>query len=87
VLVSSASELLNRRISKEMVANMSVEEREGYLAMVEFMRAYAARAGAGDLATLLADIELASDGEPQDPASWQDWLDAVALVRGSESSR
>ena len=62
-------------------------EREGYLVMVEFLRAYVERAGAGSLATLLADVELDADGMPFDPAMWSDWLAAVdAVRRGPESS-
>jgi hypothetical protein len=63
---------------------MSLSEREAYLTMVEFIRMYASRAGAGNLATLIADIELAPDGEPQDPASWGDWQDATYVARGSQ---
>lgn len=50
--------------------------------MVEFLRRYAERAGAGSLPTLLADIELDVDGMPFDPAMWSDWLAAVDIVRG-----
>jgi len=49
--------------------------------MVEFLRAYADRARAGSLPTLVADVELASDGEPCDPAMWSDWLAALEVVR------
>lgn len=55
--------------------------REGYLVMVEFLRAYSERAGAGSLATLLADVEIDVDGEPFDPAMWPDWLAALKVVR------
>lgn len=60
--------------------------REGYLAMVEFLRAYSERAEAASLATLLADIEIAGDGEPSDPAMWSDWLAALEVARGGPST-
>ena len=60
--------------------------REGYLAMVEFLRAYAERAWAGSLATLLADVEIDVDGKPFDPAMWSDWLAALKVVRDTEST-
>lgn len=59
-----------------------IDVREGYLAMVEFLRAYADRARAGSLATLLADVQLDPDGEPHDPAMWSDWITALEVVRG-----
>ncbi len=62
-----------------------VPERKGYLAMVEFLRAYVERARAGSLATLLADVEIDADGMPFDPAMWSDWLAAVEVVRGTGS--
>lgn len=63
-----------------------VPEREGYLVMVEFLRAYVERAGAGSLAALLADVEIDADGMPFDPAMWSDWLAAVSVVRGAGSA-
>jgi hypothetical protein len=50
------------------------------------LRAYVERAGAGSLATLLADVEIDADGMPFDPAMWSDWLAAVAVVRGTGSA-
>ena len=63
----------------------ATSDREIYLAMVEFLRAYAERAQAGSLETLLADIELAGDGAPLDPAMWVDWLAALEVVRRPDS--
>lgn len=61
--------------------SVAKSNREGYLAMVEFLRAYAERARAGSLATLLADVEIDVDGEPVDPAMWSDWRAALNVVR------
>jgi hypothetical protein len=68
------------------VTSDAKSNREGYLAMVEFLRAYAERAQAGSLATLLADVEIAGDGEPFDPAMWSDWLAALEVVREATST-
>lgn len=64
------------------MAGEALSAREGYLVMVEFLRRYVERAGAGSLATLLADVELDVDGMPFDPAMWSDWIAAVDIVRG-----
>lgn len=65
-----------------MTGGEALSDREGYLAMVEFLLAYVGRAGAGSLATLLADVEIDVDGMPFDPAMWSDWLAAIEIVRG-----
>ena len=68
------------------MASGAMAEREGYLAMVEFLRVYVDRARAGSLATLLADVEIDADGIPFDPTMWSDWLAAVEVVRGAGSA-
>jgi hypothetical protein len=68
------------------MASGAMAEREGYLAMVEFLRVYVDRARAGSLATLLGDGEIDADGMPFDPAMWSDWLAAVEVVRGAGSA-
>jgi len=54
-------------------------ERLAFLAMVQFLRQYAERAG-DDLITLLGDVESMGDGQPTDPAAWSDWLACVEEV-------
>ncbi len=64
------------------MGNGTLSARDGYLAMVEFLRDYRDRAREGSIATLLADVELDADGLPFDPAMWSDWLAALDVVRG-----
>jgi hypothetical protein len=61
-------------------------EREAFLAMSEFIWRFACRAG-DDLLTLVGDTELLEDGEPTDPAAWDDWTDCVRAVRAGEPLR
>lgn len=50
-------------------------------AMEIFLQAYLDRTdGAGDLPTLVSDIELVADSETSDPAAWGDWTRAVKQV-------
>jgi hypothetical protein len=58
----------------------SLTERQAFLAMSDFLWQYARRAG-DDLITLLGDIGLESDGNPTDPAAWDDWLKSVRHVK------
>ena len=55
--------------------------RQAFDAMTLFLDQYYERAG-DDLLTLMADLTLLDDGEPQDPAAWEDWLQAVQAVLG-----
>ncbi len=58
----------------------TLDEREAFLAMSEFLWRYAQRAG-DDLITLLGDTEIEADGGPTDPAAWDDWLACVRDVK------
>ncbi len=59
-----------------------LSERQAFQAMAEFLWQYARRAG-NDLITLLGDIELEDDGQPTDPAAWDDWLECVRHVKAA----
>jgi len=61
-------------------AQEGLTDREAFQAMAEFVWQYARRAG-DDLITLLGDIDLQPDGQPTDPAAWDDWLDCVRRVK------
>ena len=61
----------------------SLDEREAFLVMTEFIWRYGQRAG-DDLITLIGDTEIQPDGGPTDPAAWEDWL---ACVRSSAAGR
>ena len=64
-------------------------ELEAYDAMLKFLTAYWERGAKGprDIAVLLGDINRNTfmDLQPGDPAQWNDWLDAVAKVKGERS--
>lgn len=57
-----------------------MDEREAFLAMSRFLWQFANRAG-DDLMTLLGDIAIDVDGDTNDPAAWDDWLDCVRAVK------
>lgn len=56
-------------------------ERDAFLVMSAFIWQYAQRAG-DDLLTLVGDTDLEADGQPTDPAAWDDWLACVRQIRG-----
>ncbi len=56
--------------------------REAFIALRLFLEQYYQRAG-NDLETLIADITIERDGQPLDPAAWDDW---VASVRRAQRS-
>lgn len=62
-----------------------LSEQEAFQALTIFLSAFYRRAG-DDMATLLADIEVESDGDTRDPAAWDDWVDAVRAVKGASPS-
>jgi len=60
-----------------------ISERDAFNAMRLFLEQFYSRAG-NDMETLLADIGIEADGQPLDPAAWNDWLHCVERVRGNE---
>ena len=55
---------------------------QGFQAMSRFLEQYHMRVGReGDLAAVLSDIQMMADGRPADSAAWDDWLEAVRMVR------
>lgn len=61
-------------------------DRQAFEAMVLFLNQYYDRAG-DDLRTLLADTHIEADGQPGDPAAWDDWVQCVALVLGRSGTQ
>ncbi|WP_052665183.1 hypothetical protein [Nitriliruptor alkaliphilus] len=61
---------------------MDISDREAFVAMRLFLLQFYARAG-NDMETLIADITLESDGQPLDPAAWDDWTRCIELARRS----
>lgn len=53
---------------------------EAYRAMLLFLEDYYQRTGADDIGALLGDLTLNSSGESLDPATLDDWRDAVGKV-------
>ena len=65
----------------------TLDEREAYAAMVRFLTAYMDRTAPDyPLAPLVADVAIETDWGPGDPASWSDWLSAVAAVKDGPDS-
>jgi hypothetical protein len=62
-----------------------LSEHEAFEAMARFLSEYYERAG-DDLATLIADIGIESDGATLDPAAWDDWLRCVRAVKDAHRS-
>jgi len=60
-----------------------ISVRLAFLAMERFLTAYEERVGGDALVSdVLNDVvEFWADGMPGDPASWEDWLNAVAEAR------
>ena len=64
----------------------TLTSRQAFLAMTEFIWRYAQSAG-DDLLTLIGDTGIESDGEPTDPAAWEDWSESVAWVLAGNTPR
>lgn len=64
----------------------TLTSREAFLAMTDFIWEYAQRAG-DDLLTLIGDTAIEADGDPTDPAAWDDWLASVAKIRAGRPPR
>lgn len=62
-----------------------ITEREAFVALRLFLEQFYARAG-NDMETLIADITLEPDGQPLDPAAWEDWIRCVAEAKTSDAS-
>ena len=59
---------------------------QAFLAMTDFIWRYAETAG-DDLITLLGDTAIEADGQPTDPAAWEDWLASVRRILAGHSPR
>lgn len=64
----------------------SLTAREAFLVMSDYIWHYAQLAG-DDLITLLGDTELEADGQPTDPAAWEDWVASVERIMAGHSPR
>ena len=60
--------------------------REAFLVMSDFIWHYAQSAG-DDLITLIGDTALEADGQPTDPAAWDDWIASVGRIKSGSRPR
>ncbi len=51
--------------------------KQGYLAMVSFLKRHYARTKSDDIGSLLGDLQLLDSGGTADPAAWDDWIASV----------
>ena len=65
-------------------ASVTITERQGFLAMGEFLREFYLRTD-GDFPILITDITIDRDGQPMDPAAWEDWMAACRKVLAGEA--
>ena len=68
------------------MSTWSLDEREAFLVMSEFVWRFGQRAG-DDLITLIGDTSIEQDGGPTDPAAWDDWLACVRDVKAARPAR
>lgn len=55
--------------------------------MFRFLEVYYDRTGSDQLGALLGGLAIDEDGQPMDPAAWEDWLAAVDdVMRGGDPS-
>lgn len=57
------------------IERLSVEQ--AFEAMFLFLKDYFERTRSDDIGSLLGDLQIMEDGEPMDPAVWNEWLDCV----------
>jgi hypothetical protein len=66
----------------------SMDEHEAFLAMTHFLIKFARRTSGNNgksmsdqMALLLADIQIQSDGLTNDPAAWDDWIKSIKSAK------
>ena len=57
---------------------------EAYRVMLAFLEGYYDRTQSDDVATLLGELALTSDGRSMDPAAVDDWMNAVKELKGKK---
>jgi hypothetical protein len=67
--------------------DVTLTASQGFRAMGKFLQAYFDRTGgAGELRTIVGDVELESDGSSTDPAALSDWTLYVREVLGEDAA-
>jgi len=59
---------------------------DAFLAMTDYIWRFAETAG-DDLITLIGDTDIGVDGQPADPAAWDDWLASVHRILAGQQPR
>ena len=62
-----------------------MSEREAYKAMLVFLERLQRSTNSGDLAEFLGGMSLLPDGQPADPAYWQEWLESVQQAQEAQT--
>ena len=60
-------------------------ERQAFIALRLFLEHFYVQAG-DDMETLIADVTREQDGQPLDPAAWEDWLMCVHRALADEAT-
>ena len=60
---------------------MTLTIKEAYLAMFYYLDDYYSKMPSDDLGNLLSDMALLPDGDPANPAAWEDWKKAVEKIK------
>jgi hypothetical protein len=53
---------------------------EAYDAMVDFLETYYKETNSDDIACLLSEMQLISEGQTADPADWHNWKESVDKI-------
>lgn len=65
--------------------HLTISVKDAYRAMLAFLDGAYERTQSDDLAGLLGDWQLTTEGGTMDPAAWGDWLAAIERVRRHNS--
>ena len=63
-------------------ADNRMTAEQAYQAMLAFLQREVELTESSDLADLVSEYRLGTDGQPVDPAVWHGWLEAVGKVVG-----
>jgi len=63
-------------------ADNKLSAEQAYRAMLAFLQREVELTESSDLADLVSEYRLGPDGQPADPAVWNEWLEAVDKATG-----
>jgi hypothetical protein len=61
-------------------ADNTITVEQAYRAMLAFLEREVELTESSDLADLVSEYKLGTDGQTRDPALWEEWLEAVGQV-------